>query len=518
MIINLFLIICSICFFVSVLGFCLHSCSFLYLSRAGRKPEAPAEPGFSSEEMPFHIIQIPVYNEDPQMVKGLLESACRVTYPDAKILIQLLDDSNQPEISQKLKEMTYGLGEFYSDREISYLHRPSRKSFKAGNLNYGLEMAAEYMKSLGENDPARVIISIFDADFIIPQNYLAETTHLFKNPDTGAVQVDLSFRNGNFNSLTRAQEVFLRNLHRLDFAARSRTGHLTTFRGAGGSWRLKAIQDCGGWQGDTQIEDVDMSFAAQISGWKIIYVEHLSTDSLLPTTCTAYKLQQRSWMKGIMEVMRKHLGTILKSPRFTLLQKIMALDFFMVLSLQALFFVLVHLTLIPTYYLADNLGYSHLMGPVAIFLPLLLAATHIPFFVINMSPADSVSNNPLKNSLYSFWLMTAIFLPLTFGIIEGLLGVRVHRDRTEKTTRRTTTVPPSVSSGILQRICVFEILMALFSLAVVYWAGFKGERAIMVVFSVPAVIYPLTALISLRDLLKSSRLFRGKASTLSLFL
>jgi cellulose synthase/poly-beta-1,6-N-acetylglucosamine synthase-like glycosyltransferase len=482
------------------------------------KRVAPAR-YFPSEELPFQIIQLPVFNENVYLVKNLILSACKVSFPRERLIIQLLDDSNIEDISTQLRNFITELKEDRPELPLYYLQRPIRQGFKAGNLNYGLVEAKKMLRKRDDINTNNIIVSIFDADFIIPPNYLMDTVHYFTESDVGGVQVMLSYYNQNTNSLTRAQATFLMNLHHIEFGSRSVTGHLTTYTGSAGSWRLSTIEDSGGWQGDTQIEDVDLSFAAQLRGWKILYLNHLIAMCQLPNRYNDFKLQQRSWMKGLMEVFRKRGGGILKSPNLKLSQKILAIDFFVVLAFQPIFIVVGHLSFIPSYYYLKRLGCGELVGWTTLGLLILLSITHLPFLSIGFkgAPEKTLSRNRslwclVQDKFVSIALIPALFITITYGLFEGMLGVKVERDRTTKYDPSGTgkyPVPTKAQHKILVRINRLEIAMSLYSILLVGWAFWQEEVMLGIVCGIFAVYYPLNALISFMNLKPQKRFWSG---------
>jgi cellulose synthase/poly-beta-1,6-N-acetylglucosamine synthase-like glycosyltransferase len=444
------------------------------------------------------------------MVKKLLQSACTISYPRDRLLIQLLDDSDDEEIAAGLQHAIDELNEQYPDIALHYYHRRDRRHFKAGNLNFGLKIAANILNNRTAGDSKEIIVSIFDADFIIPSDYLNETVHYFTAPEVGAVQTLLQYYNQYQNLLTRAQASFLMNLHRLEFGARSRAGHLTTCRGSAGSWRLKTIEDAGGWRGDSQVEDVDMSFAAQLKGWKILYLDHITAWCQLPVNFSEFKLQQRSWMKGIMEVFRKWGWAIVKTKNLKFTQKLLTLDFFLILSFQSVFIIIGHLALIPSYYFLNRFGHTHWVGWITIGLLVLLCLTHFPFLITELR-ADSAKNNMKIDNFRRRWvypsvsvgLIPSIFPALTYGIFEGILGLKVYRDRTIKSNiadNQHRSAPSRDQKKILCRIYFFEAAMGIYSLLFLVWAFMVDEWALGIILSSLAGFYAVNVVISFKEL------------------
>jgi len=501
-------LLCFVCFFVSLLGILLHSPISIYLLLVRRKyhlAKAGCSPPPTDEaDLPLQLIQLPVYNEEVALVKGLLDSACAVRYPRGKLYIQLLDDSDRDEYREPIRSYVDMLRRHDPELRLHYLHREERGGYKAGNLNFGLHQALVDLQGEKNFDPDTLIVSIFDADFRIPEDYLLALLPHWRNPDVGAVQAKLSFANRNSSLLHRAVAIYMDNLHDLDFASRSASGHLSMFRGSAGSLRFSMIEACGRWQGDTQIEDVDLSFHGQTLGWRIVYSDDVAAASLLPTDYNGFKLQQRSWLKGLMEVMKKNLGRIWRSPYLNLSRKAMGAEFFLVFALQPLFMLTTHLCLIPTYLFWERFWNPEILDTMALLVPVVLAATHIPFFTLNMGEADATeSGEPVSTRLaatgFGFLLMVALFVTLSFGAVEGLLGVRVHRDRTSKQGEEGgEALPglPPLSSRLLAKINLAEWLMAAYSIGLVGWAIVYKHWQIAVVYSTLGLIYPANALIS----------------------
>jgi len=516
---TLVLTICLIPYFLSVSGLVLHSCFFIPLFLYYQKYKNTAirpETRFANENLPFQIIQLPVYNENLNLVMQLVISATKLSYPKDRLLIQLLDDSDKEEISIQLKKFVSKVKKKQPELPLFYLHRKDRKDFKAGNLNYGLKIAKEHIRQFSIYDTDKIIVSIFDADFIIPSNYLKDTVHYFTMPDVGVVQATLDYYNYNTNYLTRAQASFLINLHLIEFGTRSRAGHLTIYRGSAGSWRLSAIEDSGGWRGETHIEDVDLSIAAQLYGWRILYLKHVSALCQLPRSYNEFKLQQRSWVKGLMEVFRKNGGAILRSKKLSLGQKILALDFYIILTLQPLFMVAGHLFLIPSYYCLKEQNFSEIMGWITLGLFLLLSLTHLSFLSTGLRNIPDNANQGkcnisgfLIDRFYSVTLIPSLFVALTYGLIEGIIGVRVHRDRTNKVDPSGIGERPELSSTqqrILFRITLLETLMSIYSILFVCWAVWENELIIAFIYGILAICYSWNTFLSFAKIKKHNKI------------
>ena len=249
------------------------------------------------DTLPFVTIQLPLYNEQ-NVIERLLASATEIDYPKDLYEIQVLDDSTDDSI-----EISRACVKEYQAKgfNIEIYHRTNRFDFKAGALAEGLKVAK------GE------FVAVFDADFIIPKNFLMESIHYFTSPKTGMVQCRWGFINEKDTLLTRLQTTFLNGHFIIEHTARNRSGHFFNFNGTAGIWRKEAIYASGGWQGDTLTEDLDLSYRAQLAGWNFVYLRDLVAPSELPPTLDSYNGQQFRWVKGMTQVLIKMLPTIWKS-------------------------------------------------------------------------------------------------------------------------------------------------------------------------------------------------------------
>lgn len=503
---SLLFALCSGMFFLCILGLVLHAAGNAYLFWLHRfryaKPLQPLSQ-YPPDELPFNIIQLPVFNENIDLVQRLVISACGVDYPRDRLLIQLLDDSDDPPISDALSRWIAAFRASHPNIELTYHHRSDRRDYKAGNLNTGLSIAKETLRKRGYIDTSRIIVSVFDADFTIPADYINHTAHHFLSPDVGAVQAMLDFNNQNLSVITHAQARFMINLHHVDFCTRSRSGHLTTFLGSAGSWRLQAIEAAGGWRGDTQVEDVDLSIAAQLRGWRILYLEHVRVACQLPANVSAFKLQQRSWMKGFIEVFRKWGGSIWAATHLTAWKKVMAFNFFLILPFQALFVILGHLLIIPTYLFMESLGHTQWIEELFFGLLILFCLTHFPMLMADVGRRSQLSPNiplgfwkTLQKWVAAFGLIPSLFPALTYGLVEGLLGVKVHRDRTIKSADTESHQPHGISRGqtlILVRIMILEFAASFYSFVFVLWAVNAGLWRLGGLLSILIILYAVSA-------------------------
>jgi cellulose synthase/poly-beta-1,6-N-acetylglucosamine synthase-like glycosyltransferase len=231
-------------------------------------------------------VQLPLFNE-MYVVERLVKAVTEIDYPREKLEIQVLDDSTDETV--KLAEATVA---HYAQKgfDIRYLHRADRMGFKAGALEQGLKLAK------GE------LLAIFDADFVPRPDCLRKLVDYFTDPLVGCAQMRWSHINGGYNLLTRLQTIMLDGHFVVEQTTRNRTGGFFNFNGTAGIWRRRAIEMSGGWQHDTLTEDTDLSFRAQLMGWKFVYLLDEEAPAEIPVEINAFKAQQRRWAKGVMQV------------------------------------------------------------------------------------------------------------------------------------------------------------------------------------------------------------------------
>jgi cellulose synthase/poly-beta-1,6-N-acetylglucosamine synthase-like glycosyltransferase len=288
------LVLAAILAAFSAYGF--HRLHLLALARRHRD-HAPAAPRLANAELPAVTVQLPVYNE-VFVVERLIRAAAAMDYPRERFQIQVLDDSTDETrlVVDRCANELAGAGV-----NISVVRRSTRDGYKAGALANGLESATG------------AFVAVFDADFLPPPDFLERVMPHFRDPGIGMAQCRWSFLNEDDSLLTQVQALSLKAHFGIEHLARSRSGRFFNFNGTAGVWRRTAIDDAGGWQGDTLTEDLDLSYRAQMKGWRFVYLDDVECPSELPPTVKAYKAQQFRWMKGMAQVARKLLPTLLCS-------------------------------------------------------------------------------------------------------------------------------------------------------------------------------------------------------------
>jgi len=247
---------------------------------------------------PVVTVQLPIYNEI-YVVDRLIEAACAMVYPKDKLEIQVLDDSTDQTV-----DVVTGLVERYRKQgfDIKHVCRQNRGGFKAGALKAGLLTArGEY-------------VAIFDADFVPRKDFLLKTIpHFMTDERIGMVQTRWEHLNSEYSLLTRTQAMALDGHFVIEQSVRNKVGFFINFNGTAGVWRKSCIEDAGNWQADTLTEDLDLSYRAQLRGWKFKYLNDVTSPAELPSEINALKSQQFRWTKGAIETARKLLPVVWKS-------------------------------------------------------------------------------------------------------------------------------------------------------------------------------------------------------------
>ena len=249
-------------------------------------------------ETPMVTIQLPLYNE-MYVVRRLIDASCAIEYPKDRIEIQVLDDSTDETVDLVASIVREKQAKGFN---IVHAHRTNRQGFKAGALKEGLKTAK------GE------FVAIFDADFIPRPEFLTKTIpYFFKDAKIGMVQTRWEHLNGDYSLMTRTQAMALDGHFVIEQNIRNKAGYFINFNGTGGVWRKETIMDAGNWQSDTLTEDLDLSYRAQLRGWKFKFLRDVTSPAELPAEINALKSQQFRWTKGAIETARKLLPMVWKS-------------------------------------------------------------------------------------------------------------------------------------------------------------------------------------------------------------
>jgi cellulose synthase/poly-beta-1,6-N-acetylglucosamine synthase-like glycosyltransferase len=260
-------------------------------------------------DLPQVTVQLPLYNE-ATVAARLLDHVAAIEWPRDRLEIQVLDDSTDETralVRRKVDELR-GRG-----LDVAYIHRVDRTGYKAGALDHGLKVA--------KGD----LIAIFDADFLPQADFLrAVVPHFMADLGVGMVQARWGHLNREHSMLTRTQALMLDGHHLVENRARASAGWLFNFSGTGGMWRKDAIANAGGWQHDTLTEDLDLSYRAQLAGWRFVYRENVVAPAELPEDISAFRAQQFRWAKGTVQTARKLLGRLMRA-NLTPMQRVEAI-------------------------------------------------------------------------------------------------------------------------------------------------------------------------------------------------
>jgi cellulose synthase/poly-beta-1,6-N-acetylglucosamine synthase-like glycosyltransferase len=369
---------------------------------------------FAPEDLPRVTIQLPLYNER-YVVERLIEHATKIQYPKDKLQIQVLDDSTDDThpFTERLVNQYRAAG-----FPIEYRHRSNRSGFKAGALQEGMKTAT------GE------LMAIFDADFVPPTDFLLRTVDFFKDPGVGVVQTRWTYLNRHYNLLTEVQAMLLDGHFILEHGARSGSGLFFNFNGTAGVLRASMIEDAGGWQHDTLTEDSDLSYRAQIKGWRFVYLPDVECPSELPVETYGFQVQQSRWAKGLTQVAKKLLPSILKS-NISVRRKAEAI-FHLTPNISYPMMIVVSALMFPVMIVRFYMGWFQM---VMIDLPLIVASFWSISAFYLMAYREIHPNNWKRAILLLPPLMAAgvaLTIINTKAVLEALLGIESSFVRTPK--------------------------------------------------------------------------------------
>ena len=286
---------CYLSVLIGLSGYGLHRYFIVYLFLKNRR-RVP-QPLSHFEQLPVITVQLPLFNEI-YVVERLLKSVSELDYPRERLQIQVLDDS-----TDETKYLTASCAQKLAERgfDVELIHRTDRVGYKAGALEAGLATAR------GD------FVCILDADFVPQPELLRSAVHFFTDPKVGMIQTRWGHINRGYSLLTRVQAMFLDGHLLLEQVARSRSGRFFNFNGTAGIWRKSCIAESGGWQHDTLTEDLDLSYRAQLAGWKFVFLTDVVTPAELPVDMNGFKSQQHRWTKGSIQTCKKLLPRIWRS-------------------------------------------------------------------------------------------------------------------------------------------------------------------------------------------------------------
>ena len=370
---------------LAVYGWHRYYLVYLYMRNRDKEPR----PGPALSPTPIVTIQLPLYNE-MYVADRLIEAVCHIDYPRERLEIQVLDDStDETRAIAELAVRRFAAEGF----DIKYFHRSNRTGYKAGALEAGLNAAR------GE------FIAIFDADFLPPSQFLNELMPHFADAQVGMVQARWGHINQDYSLLTKIQSILLDGHFVLEHGARYRSGRFFNFNGTAGIWRRTAIADAGGWQHDTLTEDLDLSYRAQLRGWRFVFVSSVIAPAEVPVEMNGFKSQQHRWAKGSIQTCRKLLPQILRAD-VPLGVKAEAF-FHLTANFNYPLMCVLSVLMFPSMVIRYNMGWYEML---LIDVPLFFAAT---FSVCNFYMI-------CQREIHSDWLARLKYLPFLMSIGIGL--------------------------------------------------------------------------------------------------
>jgi cellulose synthase/poly-beta-1,6-N-acetylglucosamine synthase-like glycosyltransferase len=396
--------------------------------------------------------------------------------------IQVLDDS-----TDETAQVANALVDAYASKgfPVSYHHRSNRHGFKAGALAEGL------LSAKGE------FVAIFDADFVPPADFLLKTVHYFTDPKVGMVQARWTHINRNYSFLTEVEAILLDGHFVLEHSGRARSHVFFNFNGTAGVWRRSAIDDAGGWQHDTLTEDTDLSYRAQLKGWKFLYLQDVECPAELPVEMTAFKTQQARWAKGLIQTSKKILPSVLNSdqPRRIKVEA----WYHLTANLSYPLMVMLSVLLLPAMIIRFYQGWFQMLY---IDLPLFMASTFSISSFYLVSQRELFPKSWPRSLLYLPFLMAlgiGLTVTNTRAVLEALRGKQSSFARTPK--YRVETKKDKVRANKYRKglgwVPWVELLIGAYFALTVYYA-IINENFVTVPFLVLFVIgYWYTGLMSL---------------------
>ena len=445
------------------------------------KKNRTTEPANRFPELPRVTIQLPIFNEQ-FVIERLLEAISKLDYPLDRLDVQVLDDSTDETVA-----VARGLVEHYAARgfPVTYHHRSNREGYKAGALAEGMKSAK------GE------FVAIFDADFVPPPDFLMKTIHHLHDSKIGMVQTRWTHINRHYSFLTEVEAILLDGHFVLEHSGRARSGVFFNFNGTAGVWRRTTIEEAGGWQHDTLTEDTDLSYRAQLKGWKFIYLQDVECPAELPVEMTAFKTQQARWAKGLIQTGKKVLPRVMKSDQ----------PF--------------HVKLEAWFHLTANLSYPLMCVLSVLLLPAMIIRFYqgwfqmlyidIPLFLASTFSISSFYLVSQKELFPRTWPRVFLYLPClmalgigltvtnTRAVLEALVGKKTAFARTPK--YRVESKKDKVRAKNYRKrlgwVPWLELLIGTYFAATVYYAV-DNENYLTVPFLVLFVVgYWYTGLLSL---------------------
>ncbi|MHB8338673.1 MAG: cellulose synthase family protein [Ignavibacteriaceae bacterium] len=392
-------------------------------------------------------IQLPLYNE-LYVVERLINAVCEIDYPKDKMEIQVLDDSTDETtqitariVEQKLKE----------GFDIKQIRRGTREGYKAGALKEGMKVAK------GE------FIAIFDADFIPQKEFLKKTLSFFNESKIGMVQTRWEHINGDYSILTRAQALALDGHFVIEQTVRNKAGFFINFNGTGGVWRKSCIVDAGNWAADTLTEDLDLSYRAQLNGWRFVFLKDFTSPAELPSEINALKNQQFRWTKGAIETAKKILPLVWRS-KMPLRVKLQS-TFHLTNNIVFPFILLAAILNVPLIFIKNSGPHELYFAVMSLFVLAFVSS----FMFYLYSQKDIRADWRKKIVLFPLFMAGSMGFAVnnSRAVFEGLMSRKSEFVRTPKykvVSNKDSWIGNKYSSKKLGMSVIVELIMAIYCL------------------------------------------------------
>lgn len=413
---------------------------------------------------PMVTVQLPVYNER-YVVERLIDAIAQLDYPADRLEIQVLDDGNDASVELAAARIAHWQAQGI---DIVHVRRTDRSGYKAGALAYGTERAK------GE------FIAVFDADFVPARDFLRQTLSLFANDRIGMVQTRWGHLNEGYSTLTRLQAFGLNAHFTVEQVGRNTLNHFINFNGTGGVWRTSCIVDAGGWQPDTLTEDLDLSYRAQMKGWRFVYNEEVVAPAELPAEMNAVKSQQFRWTKGAAECAMKHLSTVLRRSDLTASTRIHAF-FHLMNSSVFVAILLAALLSVPVLWVRINDDRFALLFHLAA-----LVLLSLMILVLFYRTASKRFGDGWLRFFRDFPLFLSVYMGLSLhnalAVIEGWSGRKSAFIRTPKFAIDASGggfADKTYRAVRVDRLTLLELVLGVYFLTAVAYGALNAEYGLM---------------------------------------
>lgn len=477
--------------FISMAGLAVYGAHRVWLlacwqRHRKRKSQDMAPPAMA--RIPRVTVQVPLYNE-PMVAARIIDAVAALAWPRNLLDIQILDDS-----TDTTREIVQTRVRHWASRgiPITCVTRQNRAGYKAGALKNGMDLCR------GE------FIAIFDADFVPEPDFLERTLPWFHHPCTGMVQARWTFLNEGYSWLTRLQALLLAPHFSIEHEIRSTRGLFFNFNGTAGVWRKQAIETSGGWQDDTVTEDLDLSYRAQLAGWKFIYLDAVTVPSELPITLSDFRSQQERWSKGSIQTARKILPRLLSAP-IPVRIKIEGIAHLLA-NLCWVSGFLITMTLYPVLVFRMGIG---LYQVVWIDLPLFLMSTGavLSYYLLHGVRAQQGERFPA-----ALCLLPAISIGLApcfaLSVVRGIFqkgGVFKRTPKSGLTDRRPSKYPKKRYQAPILGTLLFNMPLLAYSFAPLIFTWHQGTWAALPLLSLFPMGFLLVVGMDLHGLIQSQR-------------